>query len=357
MNLLFPPAIKATKVDVCYYIVLALRSLSSFVAMVPANRKQVEGWLGAQDYRKRVKQRAIDKLFGEELKSFNQDDLRLWEELQVQIKYGAGGEAAAAREKIKRFQERLGFDSIKEEVERQYRAEIAIKAEHIMDEVTSDGWDSPLPSDYRFKMTRNGYPYCGGGNIKRMLKQSAYDQTGSVGIMQWLSSRFWVSPGKIVYHRPEFVGGDLRYRPMTISDIERYESNIPPEPRSPQNFFRGKSATIFYAEKISYPCHLRFCLWTSSEIEERVLRVWFEVGGEQGLGGARQMQEGQFDLLLLRRLTEKETAHLLELEEQKNVGSFRPDNPDYEKEPQGSSESFIESMAGYDSEYIEQLVL
>lgn len=358
MEMLFKPAVKSDKADTPYYVVLAGLPYKSAVAMIPANRAQLEGWLGASAYRKRVKQRAIRDAVREELRELTPEEFSEWERLQVAVRYGQNGNGDAARQGLANLYEKIGYSSILEEVERRWRAEISLKAEHIMDEVTSDGLDSLLPSDYRFKTTRNGYVYCGAGNVKRMAKEAAYDVSGDVSIMRWLGERMWISPGKIVYHEPLFYGGGLRYRPLTIGDVKRYESTIPPESRGPKNLYRGKLATIFYSQRIPYPWHLRFCLWASSEIEERTLGVWFEVGGTHGLGGARSMEEGQFVPLLLRRLTKRETERLLELEAQKNVGAFRPDNPDdYEKEPPDSNGIFIESLSGYDSEYIAQLVL
>lgn len=247
---------KPRQCTVCYEVELALRSGKSWIGQTPATMKQLCGWLRAMPHRKKMR-----------------------EEMSVE-----------------------DFDALIEE-----------KARHILEEVTRGtkhfGQDSPLHADVRFKRTREGNLFIGAGNVLRVLKEAAQRWEDNNAKPRWLKMRLWTTPGKIVIFRKDEHNPRL-YIPVKMPD-GRVELHVPPERPGPGNMFRGKSATITFAERVDYPAYLRFYLWTTPEVTEDDLVLWLQIAEEQGLVGYRQRQQGQFMVTTFHRASEMQIEHLV----------------------------------------------
>jgi len=247
----------------CYSIELALRPHRSWEGMVPANKEQLKGWFRSQQYRKRVRDE----------RGMSEDEFERW---------------------------------------------VDEKAQHVLNEVTwgtgSYGSDSMLPADVRFKRTKRGNLYVGAGNLLAALEEAAWRHTDNPGKKRWLrNDRLWVSPGKVVLHRRNENGATV---PITRAD-GRHERNIPPEPPNQRNLFRGKPATIVFAERVDYPAQLPFYLWTAPDVYESDLLIWWEIAGERGIMGYRQMKQGQFDVTRFSLINPDRKAALIAAERAK----------------------------------------
>ena len=269
------PYSRPDQCTVAYQIELTLRLGYSWEAMIPTTEDQLFGWLRSMDYRKKLR-------------------------------------ADMTEAEIEMFDE-----------------EIHEKARNIREEVSRGSWhegqDSPIPSDLRFKRTRPGHLYIGAGNILAMIQEVAWRDEDNPGIKRRLRTRAWITPGKVVFlrYREWTVGTMLRvgFAPLKSAD-GRHQGHVPPEPPGPTNHFRGKPATLRFAERIDPPATLRFYLWTTEDVPEQKLMRWFAIAQEYGLGGARATGQGKFDVTRFSRLGDDARDRLIAEEERKSTASI-----------------------------------
>lgn len=249
---------------VCYEVELVLRPGKSWIGQIPATMKQLCGLLSTMPH---------------------------WKKLRAQM---------------------LAKDC---------EALIAEKAHGILEEVTRGtrhfGQDSLLHGDVRFKRTRESNLFIGAGNVLRALKEAAQRWEDNNVKPRWLKTRLWTTPGKIVIFRKDENNPGFHI-PIKMPD-GRITLHIPPERPGPENMFRGKPATIKFAERVDYPAYIRFFLWTTPEVVEDDLALWWQIAEEQGLMGYRQRQQGQFTVTTFRRASAAQIEYLIAREMEKEL--------------------------------------
>ncbi|MBI3261360.1 hypothetical protein HYZ64_03265 [Candidatus Berkelbacteria bacterium] len=259
----------------CYRCEWALRNNSLWEASVPVNTRNLNGWFGAMPYEKRALAGVEDEA----------DQLRVVQD---------------------------------------HQAHIAQKAANVLEETTRgfvhQGKDSMIPGDIRFKRTKNLSLYFGAGNILGAIREAAWYQTDNPGAKRRLGGdppKLYLRPGKVVIFRPH-TNGYTRI-PVTMAD-GRHERHSPPEAPAPKNMFRGKKATSVLAEYVAPPARLHFYLWVDPKAASfEQLELWTRVAGDLGLGGYRQMRQGQFDVLRFEELDEDVKQGLLNQGRQKQA--------------------------------------
>ena len=300
---------------ICYDLELVLRPEKSWEGMIPARKDQLIGWFKSMPYWKKKR--------GDLCEAIRQEPRwqNLWRTLLASAVESVPENNADAERLARENSEKEFTALLIGEANRRLAPRLEAKTEHVLEEVTQHmfhhGSDSMLPADLRFKRTRNDSLYMGAGNILSAIEESAQRLEDNPAKKRWLKSRLWITPGKVVMYRYLEGSGNTRF-PIKIPD-GRHERNIPPEPPNQRNFFRGKTATLVFAEKVDYPAYLHFFLWSAPEIHEIDLRQWLWVAGERGLGGYRQMRQGQFSVRL-QRVTEEIRQLLLQREEAKRRG-------------------------------------
>lgn len=160
-----------------------------------------------------------------------------------------------------------------------------------------EGESSGLPSDMRFKRTREGNLYVGAGNILAAIREAAFYSTGNPGFQRSLPRRMLIRPGKVVIFRYE----EESHVPLKRAD-GRSERHVPPGEPDPRMNWRRRPATIKFAERIDPPAFLRFRLWMSPDVDLEELGRWLVVAGELGLYGNHANRQGQFDVTGFRPL-------------------------------------------------------
>lgn len=255
-----------------YQVELAVREGNCWEGMIPCNIKDLTGWLRAMPFRKKQLENALH-----------------------------GVEDPAVEEAIRA----------------QHEAVILEKAQHILNEATlgsnHEGADSFLRPDYRFKRTSNGNLYIGAGNILAAINEAAWFHTDNPGMKRRLKGKLWVSPGKVVMYRY----ADTGKREFVTKADGRNQRQIPPEPPSPANMFRGKPSTLVFAECVRAPAFVHFTLWTDPEVDDEDLLQWLTIAGELGLMKNRQHRQGQFDTVKFHRATEELRQELVRRERAK----------------------------------------
>lgn len=250
--------------SVAYVVELALRKGNCFEATIPCNLKDIIGWLGSMPFRKQQLERAL--------------------------------------------READGDPDLEEVVRLEFQDTLREKAQHVLNELTvgfaHPGEDSMLRPDYRFKRTRQGNLYIGAGNILAAISEAAWFQTDNPGIKRRLKGKLFLSPGKVVMYRPNGNG----HRDWIKRADGRNQRQVPPDPPSPANMFRGKPSTLIFAECVRFPANLHFTLWTTPEVDGEQLENWLEVAGELGLLKYRQRRQGQFDLVKFHSATDEQAA-------------------------------------------------
>jgi len=278
----------------CFEVELALRPDKSWIAMLPARKDYLAGKLASAPWRKRELAKEKTALF-ESLLAVGEMTLR--EEAQSAYDDGC----------------RL--------LDEQYKTNAEEKAEGILAQLTRgfihEGQDSLIPGDLRFKRTANGNLFIGAASIIKGLKEAAWHLEDNPGRQRFLSSRLWVSPGKLVMYRRDENG-----EPAFIKKADgRDERTVPPEAPGPQNMFRGKSSTIIFAERVTSEVNasvlIHFWLWTDPEVTIEILNSWWPVAGERGIEGYRQMKQGQFDVIKFALATDSQKQRLLAIEASK----------------------------------------
>lgn len=293
--------------SVCYEVELSLRQGRSWQGQVPVREDQLIGWLWTMGKWKKELFRVSEELKGQSY----------WKKLHQRMLHEVSPQdAECIEDATKEFEL-----EVKKAATARIQPIIQEKAQRILAEVTwgmfHEGQDSQIPSDVRFKRTREGNLFIGAGNLHGGLKEAAWRFTDNPGRKRWLGNdRLWTTPGKVVMYR---LNGRFNRIPIKKAD-GRYTRHVPPESPGPQNFFRGKPATIVYAERIDYPAFIHFWLWTDPEVQEEDLRVWWEIAGNRGIMGYRQMGDGQFDVLRFQRVSEDIEQKLIAAEEAKLTG-------------------------------------
>lgn len=238
--------------SVAYVVELALREGNCWEGVIPCNMKDLTGWLGSMPYRKQQLERALQEADG---------DLELEEVVRLE-----------------------------------HQAQLEQKAQHVLNELTVGfahaGQDSMIRPDYRFKRTNNGNLYIGAGNILAAIKEAAWFKDDNPGWKRRLQGKLYISPGKIVMYRYDEQTG--KRVGITRAD-GRNQRQVPPEPPSPKNMFRGKPATLVFAERVRSPANLHFTLWTAPDVDGGLLESWLEIAGELGILKYRQQRQGQFN--------------------------------------------------------------
>ncbi|MFY9484015.1 MAG: hypothetical protein WAP74_00115 [Patescibacteria group bacterium] len=261
----------------CYRCEWVLRDGSLWEASVPVNTRSLTGWFGAMPYEKKQLERALA---------------------------GVQDEAEQLR------------------IVQDHHAHIADKAAKVLEETTRgfthQDQDSMIPGDIRFKRTRNLSLFFGAGNILGAIKEAAWYQTDNPGTKRRLSGdppKLYLRPGKVVIFRPH-TDGYTRI-PVTMAD-GRHERHSPPEAPGPKNMFRGKKATSVFAEYVGPPANLAFYLWVDPKAASmEQLELWSRVAGDLGLGGYRQMRQGQFNVVTFEELGDDAKQRLLQQGRQK----------------------------------------
>lgn len=179
--------------------------------------------------------------------------------------------------------------------------EILRMARGILQELTigtvHEGESSGLPSDMRFKRTREGKLYIGAGDILTAIEEAAFFSTGNPGFQRSLPSRLFIRPGKVVIFRYE---GESHV-PLRKAD-GRSERHVPPGPPEARMGWKRRPATIKFAEKVDHPAFLQFRLWMSPDVDLEQLGRWLVVAGELGLYGNHANRQGQFTVTGFRPL-------------------------------------------------------
>jgi len=274
----------------CFEVELALREGKSWTAMLPARKDYLVGKLASSPWRKQELAKEKTALFASLL---------------------------VAGETTLREDTQSAYDAGCQQLDEKYKTEIEEKAEGILAQLTRgfvhEGKDSLIPGDMRFKRTANGNLFIGAASIAKCLKEAAWRLEDNPGRQRFLSSRLWISPGKLVMYRR-----DENDEPVFIKKADgRDERTVPPEPPGPQNMFRGKASTIIFAERVDAPVSIHFRLWTDPEVTMDMLNSWWPVAGERGIEGYRQMKQGQFDVIKFALAEDRQKQRLLAIEASK----------------------------------------
>lgn len=176
-----------------------------------------------------------------------------------------------------------------------WEQEIEAKARNIREELTRgnvrENEDSCIPSDLRFKRTREGNLYIGAGNILASIKEAAWFFTGNSGMKRSLGNRLYVSPGKVIVYRYE----ERNRIGLKMAD-GRIESHVPPATIMGSFGPRKKPATINFPEAVNYPASLHFYLHIHPDVRMEDIRQYLEIAAELGLQGMHAARQGQFNV-------------------------------------------------------------